>query len=147
MLFFIWLYNLFLFAMNILLSNFYSILYYNSEIWHLPTLKQNLKRELMSLSANALIICMKYDTRMVSFEEIHKMNQSATPEKYLLYRHALMLYKILNSNDYSLEWCELNYNQIFTSRHMNFIAIKLSKLKVGKMHFQTSHIFQITKSH
>ena len=89
----------------------------------------------MSLSANALTICMKYDTQMVFFTKIHKMNQRATPQKYLLYRHALMLYKILNSNDYSLEWCGLNYNQIFTTRQMNFIASKSNKLKVGQNAF------------
>ena len=93
------------------------------------------KKKLMSLSANALTICMKYDTQMVFFTKIHKMNQRATPQKYLLYRHALMLYKILNSNDYSLEWCGLNCNQSFTSRQVNFIAKKSSKLKVDQNAF------------
>ena len=121
--------------LQLVTSNFFTILYYNSEIWHLPTLKQNLKKKIMSLSANALKLCMKYDTRMVSFEKIHEMTQRATPENYLLYRHALMLYKILNSTDYSLEWCELNYNQIFTSRQVCFIASKSNRLKVGQNAF------------
>ena len=38
-------------------SNFYSILFYNSEIWHIPTLQRHLKAKLKSTSANALKIC------------------------------------------------------------------------------------------
>ena len=121
--------------LQLVTSNFFSILYYNSEIWHLPTLKQNLKKKLMSLSANALKLCINFDTRMVSYDKIHEMTRRATPEKYLLYRHALMLFKILNSSDYSLEWCGLNCNQIFTSRQVCFIASKSNRLKVGQNAF------------
>ena len=35
-------------------SNFYSILYYNSEIWHIPMLKPELKQMLFAASAKAL---------------------------------------------------------------------------------------------
>ncbi len=121
--------------LQLITSNFYSILYYNSEIWHLPTLKFNLKRKLLSLSANALKVCMKYDTSMISFETIHELNNRAVPKKYMLYRHALTLYKILNSHDYSLEWCSINFNQIFTSRQTNFMAVNNSVLKVGQNAF------------
>ena len=40
--------------LNLLTSNIYSILYYNSEIWHLPSLKPTLKQKLLSASARAL---------------------------------------------------------------------------------------------
>ena len=33
--------------LQLITSNFYSILYYNSEIWHLPSLKGNLKGKLL----------------------------------------------------------------------------------------------------
>ena len=39
-------------------SNFYSILFYNSEVWHLPSLKNTLKQSLLSASAKALKLCM-----------------------------------------------------------------------------------------
>ena len=42
---------------QIITSNFYSILYYNSEIWHLQSLKQNLKQKLLSASAKAIKTC------------------------------------------------------------------------------------------
>ena len=37
--------------LSLVTSNFYSILYYNSEIWHLPTLKTTLKQSLLRTSA------------------------------------------------------------------------------------------------
>ena len=40
--------------LTLLTANFYSILYYNSEIWQLPTLKPELNQMLLSASANAL---------------------------------------------------------------------------------------------
>ena len=45
--------------LNLLTSNYYSILYYNSEIWHLPSLSPETKQMLLSASANALKISQK----------------------------------------------------------------------------------------
>jgi hypothetical protein len=42
---------------SLLTSNFYSILYYNSEVWHLPTLNPVSKNHLQAASANALKLC------------------------------------------------------------------------------------------
>ena len=112
-------------------SNFYSILYYNSEIWHLPSLKSNLKQCLLSASAKALTICLEYRTDDVSFVRLHEICNRATPEKYLLYRHAIHLYKLMNQNNHSLEWVFLNFNIILTSRQTNFLAIKGNYKRVG----------------
>ena len=46
--------------LQILPSNFYSILYYNSEVWMLKNLNTNLKRSLLSTSANALKMALHY---------------------------------------------------------------------------------------
>ena len=40
---------------NLLMSNFYSVLYYNSEIWHLPKLAPYQKKLLLSISAKAAV--------------------------------------------------------------------------------------------
>ena len=40
---------------GLLTSNYYSVLYYNSEIWLLPSLSPRLKQKLMSASANAYL--------------------------------------------------------------------------------------------
>ena len=42
--------------LQLLTSNFYSVLFYNSEIWNIPYLKTDLKRRLLSATANALKI-------------------------------------------------------------------------------------------
>ena len=39
---------------TLLTANFFSILYYNSDIWHLPSLSPQLKQSLLSASANTL---------------------------------------------------------------------------------------------
>ena len=104
-------------------SNFYSILFYNSEIWHLPSLKNSLEQKLLSSLAKAIEVCVKYSTRDVSFIDLHAM--------YLSYKMAISLYRHYNSENYSLEWVSLNYNQIITSRQTKFISSKAHIKRVG----------------
>ena len=56
---------------SLLISNFYSTLYYNSEIWLSHLLDQNSKQMLLSASAKALRLTMPFTNRFISFEEIH----------------------------------------------------------------------------
>ena len=117
--------------LQLITSNFYSVLYYNSEIWHLQSLKVNLKQKLLSSSARAIKICIKFCTNDVSFIQLHEMYNRAHPEKFLLYRHALLLYKLFNENSHTNEWVHLNFNQILTSRQSTFIATKNNRKRVG----------------
>ena len=71
--------------LGLVTSNLYSILYYNSEIWHLPTLKPTLKQKNLSASAKALKVCIKNLEPMTSFDNIHIMCNRATPNKMLNY--------------------------------------------------------------
>ena len=68
--------------------------------------------EIPTIDEETIKMCMKFDCRRISFVNIHAMNKRATPEKYLIYKHALMLFKLYNSIDYSVEWSALNLNQI-----------------------------------
>ena len=68
---------------------------------------------------------------MAYHSRIHNLNNRATPEKILLYKHALALYRLYNCNEPTLEWCALHYNQILTSRQTKFRIKKSNKLKVG----------------
>ena len=118
--------------LQIVTSNYFSILYYNSEIWHLPTLKNNLKQKILSSSAKAIRTCVKYCTKDISFIRLHEMYNRATPEKYLLYKHALCLFKLINSTaPHNFEWLSLNFNMIFTSRQTTFMTIKDNTKRVG----------------
>ena len=117
--------------MQLITSNFYSVLYYNSEIWHLQSLKTNLKQRLLSASSNAIKTCIKYCTNDESFVRIHEMCERALPNFFLLNRHALLLYKLMNSNSHTCEWVHLNFNQILTSRQTTFMATKSNRKRVG----------------
>ena len=118
--------------LQIVTSNFYSIFYYNSEIWHLQSLKSTLKQKLLSSSAKAIKACVKHCTREISFERIHEMYNRATPNRFLLYKHALCLFKMINSKPpNSLEWAALNFNQIFTSRQITFKSRHQNVKRVG----------------
>ena len=117
--------------LQLVTSNVFSTLYYNSEIWHIHSLKGPLKQKLLSTSAKAVKLCVKYCTNDVSFIDIHKMFNRATPEKFLLYKHALCLYKLMTTDNHTTEWAALNFNQILTSRQTFFMAIRAHKKKVG----------------
>ena len=64
-------------------SNFYSILYYNTEIWHMPTLKMTLKQKWLSASAKALRVSNKVMDYNQSFYSLHAMCKRATPEMFM----------------------------------------------------------------
>ena len=117
--------------LQLVTSNYYSILYYNSEIWHLPSLHVNLRQKLLSSSAKAIRMCSKSYINDLSFDTLHARYNRATPEKVLLYKHALSHYKLFNSTDHNVEWVSLNLNQINTSRQTHFITGKSNLKRVG----------------
>ena len=116
---------------TILTSNFYSILYYNSEIWHIPSLNPVSKQQLLSASANALKLCNTQVDPFVSFLDLHINNSRATPIQMLMYKHALLLFNIFNNMKPTNDWIDLNFNQINSSRQSNFQIIQKSNFKIG----------------
>ena len=85
----------------------------------------------MSSSAKAIKTCVKYDTSLISFIDIHKMYKRAHPENFLLYKHALSLYKLYWTDVPSTEFIALNLNSIFTSRQTKFITSHDNNRRVG----------------
>ena len=117
--------------LQLITSNVLSILYYNSEIWHLQNLKPELKQKLVSVSARAIKTCMYHPDSMISFKNIHKMNNRAMPESIMLYKCAMQLFKLYNANEQTLDWILMNFNQTFTSRQTTFSIFKTNSTKVG----------------
>ena len=112
-------------------SNFYSVLYYNSEIWNIPTLNVDAKQKLLSASANALKICTpSYHDRM-SFLELHTINKRGTPSQMCNYKLALLLYKLINCEIPYLDWLDVNFQQTFNSRQCNFSFFSINNYRVG----------------
>ena len=59
------------------------------------------------------------------------MYKRATPDDFLLYKHALALYKMFWSNDLTIEFMALNFKSIITTRQTHFVALSNNKRKVG----------------
>ena len=59
------------------------------------------------------------------------MYNRATPESFLLYKHAILLHKLYNSDNYTPDWVVLNSIQILTSRQTNFMVLPNNRKKVG----------------
>jgi hypothetical protein len=117
--------------LNLLTSNYYSILYYNCEVWLLHSLNSINKSKLMSASATALKVAFNYQFPMTSFVDLHVKAKRATPSQFTNYKLALMLHKLYNSDVHSNEWLHLNFNQIITSRQTSFRINKNNNLNIG----------------
>ena len=117
--------------LQLLTANYYSVLYFNSEIWHIPSLSYQLKKYLMSASANPLKICTKY-VENTSFLTLHAINKRATPDNMIKYKTALQLHKLYNSTTSSYEWQRLFFVQNFNDRNQMANFYDASKYKIGK---------------
>jgi hypothetical protein len=74
-------------------SNFYSITYYISEVWHINCLKQHDKKLSSTASANALILADHHKEPMISCINLHKKLIRGTPKMYCNYKLVLMLFE------------------------------------------------------
>ena len=116
---------------QLITTNVYSILYYNSEIWNIPTLCRVQKQLLLSASANALKVCTpSYHDRM-SYLDLHSLNNRATPEMMCIYKHAILLYKLINHEIPFSDWIDLNFQQTFGARSDKFNFFRTNNYKVG----------------
>jgi hypothetical protein len=116
---------------TLLTSNFYSILYYNSEIWHIPSLNPITKQLLMSASAKALRICINDNSTVYSYVNMHKITNRATPSQILVYKHAILLFKLYNTINSTSDWVKLNFQQTLTSRQVNFNISQTNCYRIG----------------
>ena len=101
---------------NLLTSNYYSVLYYNSEIWHIPLLSPRLQQKLLSASVNAIKLCLSNLPPNTSHDTIHKLAKRGTPSQMSQYKHAIQLYKLHNSTSMTDDWVSLNTQQYFNGR-------------------------------
>ena len=114
-----------------LTSNFFSVLYYNSEIWHLPSLNQHSKQLMLAASAKALKLCFNSQPVLYSYNDIHTLTKRATPPQFQIYKHAILLFRLYNSIDTTSDWVRLNFQQTLTSRQTNFVIFQNNNYKIG----------------
>ena len=92
--------------LTLLTSLFYSRLYYGSQIWLIPSLKRVLKTKLYSASGNAL----KLLERGMSFRELHKKYNRATPTQFQKYTTAVSFHDLVKNETPENDWINLQFN-------------------------------------
>ena len=113
-------------------SNFYSVLYYNCEIWLSNGLKTRLKQQILSASSNALKMLNNVSDLRLSFKQLHKNEKRALPMDFSNYRLSIQLFKIYNGSSMDENWMDMNFNQNFNARNKMFHINDNSKLMVGR---------------
>ena len=68
--------------LQILTSNFYSVLYYNCEVWMSTNLRLEDKKFLMTASSASLKLALHYPKHNLSYHNLHVICNRATPEMY-----------------------------------------------------------------
>ena len=117
--------------LTIVTSNYYSILYYNAEIWLLPTLSPNMKAQLLAASAAPLkLVNSNYDRRL-SYNRLHEQCNRATPDQVTKYRHSLLLHRVYNDQTQGSDWVSINFNQNFNVRLHTIFFVKTNHYRVG----------------
>jgi hypothetical protein len=106
-------------------------LYYNSEIWLLPSLNHNLKQQLLLTSACALRTCITHNSPCISFTDFNKLCSKPLPDNISKYKLLLVLHKAFNSNVQDTDWLNFNNQIILTGRKTKFIMFKTSSYKIG----------------
>jgi hypothetical protein len=112
-------------------SNDFSVLYYNSEVWHLRNLHHDVKTQLMSASANAICVPLHFPDPYISFAELHRMTKRDTPEMIRSYKLCLLFYRIFNDRTPENKWINLILNQMVMPRQENFKILKTNRLYIG----------------
>ena len=116
---------------QLITSNFYSVLYYNSEIWNIHSLNPKLKQALLSASATALKNCTPSYHSLMSFHELHLLNNRATPTQMCQYKLALAMFTLFNTQEPTLDWLDMHFQQTFNQRYNFLNFVNTASYKVG----------------
>ena len=106
----------------------YSRLYYASEAWLLPTLKEKLFKKLNSQSGKILKIVDKE----LSYTQLHKKYNRATPRIFALYQTCINYYNIMRSWGFMREEkAKAQLNTMQSTRSNFLIFIRQNNYKCG----------------
>ena len=115
-----------------LTAMYFSKLYYGAEVWLIPSLSLQLKKNLKFASASALKVCLPNRTVLNTHTEIHTMAERALPEQMCLYKHAITLYKLFKSQCPENDFISLNFQLINYPRFTKLVFSKRLNYEVGK---------------
>ena len=113
-----------------LLSSF-KLYFWCNWYYFLTRVYQHMKKQLLSISAKAIKFCTRAnDVRLISYENLHEMAGRSAPDKLIMYKLSLQLYRTFNQHIPTQDWVNLNCNSINWSRQSKFATRKENKLKV-----------------
>ena len=70
-----------------------------------------MKQQLLLVSARAIKTCTRAsDKHLILFEDLHEMVGRVTPEKLMIYKLSLQLYRTYNQHIPTQDWVSLNLN-------------------------------------
>ena len=113
--------------LKLITSMCYSRLYYGSQVWLLPTLKDSLFKRLFSQSGQ----CLKILNSNVSYANLHKDYLRATPKLFLHYQTAVSYYEIVNEQVYQHEKNIVESNTLSDRRNAFLTFVRSNKYRVG----------------
>ena len=112
------------------MSNYYSILYYNADIWLKPSLSLNIYEQLLSASAAPLKLIYSNVDHQVSYKRLHTICNRATQCQVTQYKHSLLLLKSYNDQQQGTDWLSNNFDQNFDNR-TNTLFFETNRYKIG----------------
>ena len=106
----------------------FSKLYYASEVWLLPNLKECLFKKLYSQSGK----CLKIVEMTKSFRELHVTYHRATPKLFALYQTSLYYYDVVNGLHFDpLEAVQVQYNTVADRRNKFLTFVRNNNYRQG----------------
>ena len=123
--------------MTLINAHYYSILFYHSDIWLLPSLSETPKTNPSEcLSGPTKMCCTIYHPLML-YDCFHNISNRPAPSDFTKYNHALLLHEIYNHQNQTADWLDLNFNQKSTSDATKQILLIQVKTNQVKILFQT----------
>ena len=117
----------------------YSKLYYGSQVWLLPTLKESLYKSLLSQSGQ----CLKLLNRDLSYVNLHKKYLRATPKLFSHNHTAVNYYKAINERIYFQEAPDLINDVLSDGRNLMLTFVRRNNYKIG-LNLQSNRLHSIS---
>ena len=110
---------------------FYSTLYYGSKVWLVSTLHCHIKKQLWQLSSRMLCLVEGHRNRMVSFMDLHKKYNKASPNMWSNYVTAVAMWDLLNNQAPEVTFLSAMMNRMFQGRREGILFTRSNKKKIG----------------
>ena len=126
--------------LELITSNYLSILYYNADVWVLPSLAPNLQQKLLSAPAAPLNLFTRIYDKSMSYESLHTLNNCANHKQFTTYRHAILLHKFYNDKTFNDNWLDLFFNQQLNGRCNTVDFLNMKQYKIGNSLLSNSFV-------